>query len=278
MSYPPPPSDPHDPPSADPWATSTGDTPAPQPRPGEHFQPGHAAVPPPVEFDPYPPTSQFPASSPPGYQGYQQPAYGPPGTQPGYAGPPGYGPPPPGYQQPYETPKPKRNNTPLIAVLIAVTLLLCAGGVTSVVLLVNRATEKAQETIGSLPTAPPDVDVPGLPTELPTDLPTLPTDLPDVPGNGFGEDFEVEYEVTGDGPVSIVWVDAENGPQQQSDVSLPWRKKLTMQKPYFVSVTAVRADVEEGTIACSVKVDGEQVAEKEGTGRFTTASCSKAVS
>ncbi|MFI5492610.1 MmpS family transport accessory protein [Actinoplanes sp. NPDC051859] len=165
--------------------------------------------------------------------------------------------------------------------LIAVTLLLCAGGITSGVLLVNRATDKAEEAINNLPT-PPSLTVPQVPTEvpevpgLPTDLPELPTNLPQLPGEGT--EIEVEYEVTGDGPVEIVYMeDLGKEPKRVSDAKLPWRKTVKLRGSSLVSVVAVRGNITDGSISCSAKVNGEEVAQKTSTGTFITATCSKVI-
>ena len=271
--------------SGQPWSSPSGDPLAAEPYqpprpPTPTYQPGYAAPPPPQAQTSGPPegyqhTSQFPEQH--GYPAPdQQGQFAPPAYQPpGYGPPPSYGP-PPGYGAP--PPAPKRSNVPLVVVLIAVTLLLCAGGVTSVVLLVNRATEKAQETIDSLP----DPNLPNLPTEvpnLPTGLPTdLPTDLPNLPDLDPNQQLEVEYEVTGDGPVEIIYIEKLGGdPKRVRNASLPWRKKLTIKGSALVSVVAVRGSTSEGTLSCSAKVDGKEVAQKTSTGTFITASCIKVV-
>ncbi|OJF13099.1 hypothetical protein BG844_17080 [Couchioplanes caeruleus subsp. caeruleus] len=244
------------------------------------YQPGYASLPEmPASAPPdgYPPTSQFPLVGQTQYQQpqtqHQQPEYAPPG---GYGPPPGYG--PPGYGAP-PPPAPKRSNTPLVAVLVVVTLLLCAGGITSAVLLVNRATDKAKETIESLPTVPDlPTEAPELPTDLPTDLPELPTDLPtgipQLPGQG--KEIEVEYKVTGEGPVEIVYM-AELGkePKRVSNASLPWSKKVKLRGSSLVSVVVIRRGTSGGTISCSATIDGEEVAQKTSSG--ITASCSKVI-
>jgi hypothetical protein len=271
-----------------------------QPQPGQpqpHYD-AQAGYPPPDQQGQFPPPAYQPPgyAPPPGYgqqPGYGQPEYGQPGQgQPGYGQPgqgqpsygqPGYG--QPGYGQPgygAAPPPPKRSNVPLIAVLVAVVLLLCAGGVTSAVLLVNRATDEAQEKIDSLPNFPTEVpdlptDVPGLPTELPTDLPTdLPTGLPNLPNVDPNQELKVEYEVTGDGPAEIVYVEKLGGdPQRVRNASLPWRKTLTMKGSSLVSVIAVRGATSEGKLSCSAKVDGKEVAQKTSQGSFITAACTK---
>jgi hypothetical protein len=300
LSYPPP--SPDGPVSGQPWSSPSGDPLAAEPYqpprpPSPDYRPGYAPLPPPQAPASGPPegyqqTAQFPPQ--PGYpppdqhSQYAPPGYGPPPDQQAQYAPPGYGPPPgygqpPGYGAP-PPPPPKRSNAPLIAVLLAVTLLLCAGGVTSVVLLVNRAKEEAQEKIDSLPrNVPTDIpelptDIPGLPTDFPG-LPTdLPTELPDLSNIDPDREISVEYEVTGDGPAEIIYVDKLGGePQRVSNAKLPWRKKLTMKGSALVSVVAVRGDTSQGELTCTAKVDGEQVAEKTSKGTFITAACTKIV-
>ena len=279
--------------SGQPWSSPSGDSLAAEPYqpprpPTPSFQPGYAALPTPDAQtsgppEGYPPTSQF--APPPGYPQYDaQAGYPPPAYQP-----PGYGPPPPDYGQPpgyaAPPPPPKRSNAPLIAVLLAVVVLLCAGGVTSVVLLVNTATNKAKEQLESLPDVPNlPTDVPGLPTDLPTDFPTdlptdFPTDLPTgLPDINPDQELKVEYEVTGDGPVEIIYMEQLGGePQRVRNASLPWRKTITMKGSALVSVVAVRGATSEGSVTCSATVDGKEVAQKTSEGTFITASCSKLV-
>jgi hypothetical protein len=251
---------------------------------------------------PYPPTSQFPAQ--PGYpaqSGYPHqpefdapeyapdPAYGPPH---GYAPPgsgtmqAGYGPPEPGYGPPGYGPPPrppKRSNAPLIALVLAVTVLLCGGAVTATVLVVNNVTDRAKKAIEPItnptlptvaPTVPTDLpDLPGLPTDLPTDLPNL----PNLPGNS-GKKITVVYEVTGDGPAEIVYTEKlGDSPKRVSNAKLPWKVKTTMQGTALISVTAVRSATDAGTISCRAMVDGEEVAQRTREGTFATASCTKVV-
>jgi hypothetical protein len=276
--------------SGQPWSTPSGDPladepvqPPRPPQPGRPaapypppaYQPGQAPLPPPAA---YPPTSQFPA----------QTGYGPPPYDPAYTG---YNPPPP-YDpaQPHPPgPPPRRSNAPLIALVLAVTVLLCGGAVTAGVLVVNAVTDRAKEavkpitdpTLPALPTEVPSLptDLPNLPTDLPslpTDLPGLPTDLPGLPGSG--KRFTVEYEVTGDGPAEIVWTEQlGEAPKRATVAKLPWTMKATTEGATLVSVTAVRSSPEPGTISCRATVDGEEVAQRTQEGSFATASCLKMV-
>jgi hypothetical protein len=232
------------------------------------FKPGYAPLPPPSQQSSYASPHYPPeADEPPGYG---QPPSGYQGQPPGYQGPPGY-----------DTP-PRGSNVPLVAVIVAVAVLLCGGAVTAATLAVNRAAERAQEavkpitdpTLPAIPTKAPDL--PGLPT-LPTDLPSLPTDLPNLP-NGTGMKITVRYEVTGDGPVEILYTKRlGDTPQRVEKAKLPWKITTKMEGTAFVSVTAVRTGTDSGSISCRALVDGKEVARRTHEGRFATVSCSKLI-
>ncbi|HEU4347858.1 MAG TPA: MmpS family transport accessory protein [Actinoplanes sp.] len=187
----------------------------------------------------------------------------------------------------------------MVAVILAVTVLLCGGAVTAGVLIVQNVTDRAKEAIKpltepalpalpteapnlptetpNLPTAVPNLptDLPQLPTDLP-DLPQLPTDLPDLPGSG--RKITVVYEVTGDGPAEIFYTEQKGEtPTRVSDARLPWRLTTTMEGAAVLSVTAVRNATGSGTISCRATVDGEEVAQRTREGSFATASCFKVI-
>ena len=211
------------------------------------YQPGAASVPPPqppLAPEAYPPTSQFPPQGPP---------------------PPGYG-----YQPGPPPPPPRKSNLPLIAVIVAVTLLLCGGVATAGVLIARQATEKAKEAVEPIvnPT------LPALPT-LPA-IPSNPVDIPGIPGSGA--EIKVTYEVRGDGPVDIIYIEKlGDGPKTLSEPKLPWKFSTTMQGAALVSVTAVRGSNDEGDISCRALVDGKEVAQSSRSGAFASVSCIKAV-
>ncbi|GIF06171.1 MmpS family transport accessory protein [Actinoplanes siamensis] len=213
----------------------------------------------------YPPTSEFPPVDhvPPDHPRQ-------PGHSPDHWRQPGYPPPPdqsqqPGYPPGYPPPPPRRSNVPLVALVLAVSLLLCGGVVTTGVLLVQRATDKAEETAQKIPTA--------LPTQAPT---ALPSNLPDLPGLTDGRPVTVKYEVTGDGPATIIYTEKLNGlPKTLNDVKLPWRLSVTMEGLSFVSVSAVRTTLADGSITCRATVDGRTVSEHTASGIGATATCNK---
>jgi hypothetical protein len=240
--------------------------PAYQPPPGPAYSPGQAAIPDPE----YPPTTEFPATPRPPGQGPVN--YAPPGHAPDYGE--GYPHPP----QPYAPagappgPPPRKSSVPIIAVIVAVSLLLCGGVVTASVLAIRNVADRAKEAANpfdNLPTTAPDL--PGLPTNIP-DLPGLPTGLP----TGTGQTVKVTYEVTGDGPAEILYLTKlGERPKVADNVSLPWRFSADVQTPVLVSVTATRIDASQGSISCRTLVDGKEVKKNtSGPGRIgVTATC-----
>ncbi|MBB2945434.1 hypothetical protein FB565_005167 [Actinoplanes lutulentus] len=262
------------------------------PRPPQ-FAPGMATPP---EPPPYDPTSAFPPVgyeqvnyAPPGYT--PEPGYAPDYTQGGYPPPPHppYGEPMPGYGPP---PPPRKSKAPLIALVVAISLLLCGGVVTSGVLIVRSVTDKAKEVVEPIanPTLPevPDLGLPtdvpdlGLPTDLPTVLPTglpgLPTDLPDLPGVDENKEISVVYEITGDGPAEVLYTEQlGTAPKVVSGVKLPWKVSTTMKGVALISVSAQRTDGTEGDITCRATVDGKEVAKQTGSGPYATTTCNQLV-
>jgi hypothetical protein len=213
-----------------------------------------------------PPTAQFPPVNyaPPGQvpdYGYQYPPpYGPGDYQ---ASPPGY--PPPGYPPPGypPTPPPRRSNTPLIAVIVAVALLLCGGIATTGVLVAHNVSARAHDVVKPL-------TQPNLP-DLPTNAPGLPTDIP----TGSGQQIKVTYQVTGDGPAEILYLEKLGaGPTRLDQVKLPWSFSTTMQTPALVSIIAMRAGTTDGQLTCRALVDGKEVKKATSDNNaFVTAAC-----
>jgi Mycobacterium membrane protein len=98
----------------------------------------------------------------------------------------------------------------------------------------------------------------------------LPT-LPDI----TGRTITVTYEVTGDGPVQIGYVDKPGEPKRVADAKLPWKETTTLESPAFLLVSAVREDTGSGTVRCRISVDGEEVAQSSRDGGFATVACSE---
>jgi len=230
-------------------------------------QPGYGQPPDQGQPPPYAASDHLAAGQP----GYPPPGYGQPGQggypPPGYPGEPGFGAPP--------GPAPRKSSLPIVAVIVAVALLLCGGVATAGVLAVRAARDKAEEAVKPLtePTWPTDLptEVPNLPG-LPTDLPT---DVPGVPGGGTGEKIDVTYEVSGDGPAEILYVEKLGAsPTRVQDVALPWKFTTSMEKPALVSVVAMRVETTDGQVSCRALVNGQEVKKNtSATGHFATAAC-----
>ncbi|MDQ7903326.1 MmpS family transport accessory protein [Phytohabitans sp. ZYX-F-186] len=206
---------------------------------------------------------------PPPYE--QQPGAQP--TQPVSPHPPSSSPPTAPYPSYLGAPTPpRRSNGPILAVVVALAVLLVGGTVTAGVLLVNRGDDPGRVTAD--PTR--DAETPRVERTTPETEPTGDDD------GGYGNEGgggKVVYEVTGDGPVSIVYL-KEDGvtPERASDTDLPWRKEVTMtEDAALVTVTAIRSGGGKGTIQCRITIDGEEVAKKEASGTFATATCTKLI-
>ena len=220
------------------------------------------------------PGSGYPGQGQPG-QGYPDPAYQgqgypPPGYPPGYPQPPHPGGPGPAGKPP------RKSSVPIIAVIVAVTLLLCGGVATAGVLIARNVADRAEQAVDDLPTFDPvEPELPG----LPTDLPGLPTELPQAPTGApgsIGRTISVTYEVTGDGPASqILYVEKlGEAPKRLENVKLPWKFTAKMETPALLSVVAMRIDTSEGEISCRALVDGAEVKQRTSDpGTVATASC-----
>ncbi|MCW6008797.1 hypothetical protein K1W54_30280 [Micromonospora sp. CPCC 205371] len=163
--------------------------------------------------------------------------------------------------EPPQPPRPRRSNGPLLAVVIALAVLLCGGSGVAGVLLVNRNNQPDD------PVTTPS-SYAGRPSkESPSSEPA---------GDG-GRD--VVYEVTGEGPATIVYV-KEDGRTvvQESDVDLPWRLELTLDdSAALATVTATRGLRSNGAVNCRLTIGGKEVAKKSASGTFATATCTKLV-
>jgi hypothetical protein len=197
---------------------------------------------------------------PPYAVGHAAPRYPPAAHYPPTAQYPTLDPPPP------YGPPPRRSRTGLltgIVIAVTVVMLLCIGGVVLAVALTRggggeqTAAPAAPESRESqLPQAPPS------PTRAPA-----PTE------------HVVVYEVTGDGPVSITYVeDPKGGTKQLGRTDLPWRVELNMGEDSFVAtLLAIRLGATKGSVACRLLVDGVEVSKRASQGRFTAVTCADLV-
>jgi hypothetical protein len=170
---------------------------------------------------------------------------------------------------------------------VVIVLLLCAGGATAAVLAFNNAKDKVQEAVkpmtDPLPADPFPTDDPGQPADpgQPTDDPGQPTDDPgqaDPTDTGSGS-ITVVYEVTGDGPASIIYTDKLGGSLQRvENATLPWTHTTTMDSTALLTLTAIRTGTDDGSISCRATVDSQEVVQHTNEGAFASASCIKFVS
>jgi hypothetical protein len=169
--------------------------------------------------------------------------------------------------EPPQPPRPRRSNGPLWAVVIVLAVLLCGGSGIAGVLLVNQSGQPDD------PGSSPSRNAGRPPTERPDDRPTEQSKEPD------GGSRDVVYEVTGDGPASIVYVKADGlTVVQESDAELPWRLELTLEDTAaLATVTATRGLRSDGTVNCRLTIGGKEVAKKSASGNFATATCTKLV-
>ncbi|WP_329107219.1 MmpS family transport accessory protein [Micromonospora sp. NBC_01699] len=240
------------------------------------------------------PTSHAPpTASPTGYApptaaptGYAPPTAAPTGYAPtgyvvpgaystGYAPPPGYptgDPPLPGYPTDPSaagypppawagTPAPVRGrtNTGLVAVVVVLAVLLCGGAGVAVAGLLNW---RGSTGPAAAPTLPPNGGAGG---------PVLPA--PSEPDPTVRTGRQVVYQVSGDGPAEVSYLEYPNMPRQLGTTTLPWRVEFTMPDPGVVTVLAIRSEADPGKITCTILVDGEAVTTNSATGPHATTTC-----
>jgi hypothetical protein len=154
--------------------------------------------------------------------------------------------------EPPQPPRPRRSNGPLLAVVIVLAVLLCGGSGVAGVLLVNQ--NNAPDDPVSTPTGYAD-----RPAKEPTNEP--PSKEPDGDGGR-----EVVYEVTGEGPATIVYVKQDG------------RTVVTLDdSAALATVTATRGLRSNGAVNCRLTIGGKEVAKKSASGTFATATCTKLV-
>ncbi|MGH8933017.1 MAG: MmpS family transport accessory protein [Egibacteraceae bacterium] len=94
---------------------------------------------------------------------------------------------------------------------------------------------------------------------------------------GTGGTAVVVYEVSGPTQANNITYGANGsaGVAQENEVTLPWRKEVTMEKGLgAVAVPQVTAqNAGDGTITCRISVDGEVVTEVTSQGQYAIASC-----
>jgi hypothetical protein len=149
---------------------------------------------------------------------------------------------------------------------VVLALLLCGGvGVAGVL-----AYNSSKDDPGVAESSSPD------PAKNASPTPSRTQDNSGPAGSASGK--KVVFEVTGDGPVSLVYL-RESGqpPVTVRDVELPWREEFTPERLLLISLTAIRGATTNGKLTCRVTVDGEEVVSKTSEGNFITAICTKSL-
>ncbi|MFK3981182.1 MmpS family transport accessory protein [Micromonospora sp. NPDC050397] len=156
----------------------------------------------------------------------------------------------------------RRAGTGLVALVAVVAALLCGGlGVTGALLVTRLGSDSPR----SASTEPPSGQGGG---------PAVPsTTEPSAPDPSQFAGPRVSYQVVGDGPVQINYLEYPNFPRQVDALALPWQVEFAMPEPGVVTVLAIRASLEPGEITCRIVVDGEEVVRNTATGPYATATC-----
>jgi hypothetical protein len=197
------------------------------------------------------------------------PAYGSPVYAVGQA-PPRYPPtaqyPVVGAPPPYAPPPARRRRGGLlagVAAAVVISVLLCIGGV-----VVALALSRGGRPEGTTPAAAPTAREAQPPEASPTPNQTPVT-----------ADHVIVYEVTGDGPANISYVqNAKGGTKQLGSADLPWRLELNMGEGGFLAtVLAIRIAAAKGTLHCRLLVDGVEVSKRQSQGRVAAVTCADLV-
>jgi Mycobacterium membrane protein len=221
-----------------------------------------------MTYPPPPPPAEEPTQQSGGYpQGAPGQPHGTPGYPhhaPGYpptAQFPAYGPVP---QDPEQGPR--KGNGGLIAIIVISVLLLCGGTAVAGTLVASVFYDKARSAVG------PRVSPPGEPEPPPAE----PDPDPAEPGQR-GDTATVVYEVTGDGPADITYID-QSGAKHVRGTGLPWRQDVKVARSSVVSVVAIRSGGSAGTLSCRATVDGAEVAQRSrASGSFAIVSCTRLI-
>jgi hypothetical protein len=151
-----------------------------------------------------------------------------------------------------------------VAAAVVLSMLLCIGGVV-VALALSRGGHQNGTTPAAAPTAresqPPEESSP-----TPSSPPAA-------------ADHVIVYEVTGDGPANISYVqNAKGGTKELGSADLPWRVELNMgQGGFLATVLAIRIAGAKGTLHCRLLVDGVEVSKRQSQGRVAAVTCADLV-
>lgn len=98
---------------------------------------------------------------------------------------------------------------------------------------------------------------------------TIPTPTPSPTKT---EVHQIVYKVTGTVPTGTIFYSHPDGGSSSQTTKLPWTMKLKARTFTFLTVGA-NTGLADGTIRCSIIVDGKVVQDHSSRGRFASASC-----
>lgn len=92
-------------------------------------------------------------------------------------------------------------------------------------------------------------------------------------------EYQVEwsgYSVAGvalPGSVGITYTNAQGGTEQVDARKSPWTRTFTARPGQFLYISAQKHD-ERGTVACVIRVNGQEARRSESTAKYGIATCS----
>lgn len=90
------------------------------------------------------------------------------------------------------------------------------------------------------------------------------------------KEFEVVYEVTGDGVKTLMYEEGGKGEissESVDDPKLPWKKKLTMKGIATAPNVSLILGEKGGQADCVITINGKEAKRATAKGEFGTASC-----
>ncbi|MEV4152054.1 MmpS family transport accessory protein [Nocardia salmonicida] len=92
--------------------------------------------------------------------------------------------------------------------------------------------------------------------------------------NEVSREVTVSYQAGGTGTSTVTYSDGSLDVAQESEVTLPWSKEVTVTGLVkFVSLS-VLSGADGGSVSCKITVGGKVIAEDQASGQFASAICS----